>query len=106
MAISSPFWGFMTMMDTFLAFFLLQHLVSQLLRIFLYIHIQADVKIIARYGFNPVLCGILYLHTLCIGHGEYLSVHSFQIFLVFYFQADNALVVSPVNPKTLDARLS
>ena len=53
------------------------------------------MKIIARYGFNPVLCGILYLHALCVGHGEYLSVHSFQIFLVFYFQADDALVVSP-----------
>ena len=49
---------------------------------------------------------ILYLHALCVGHGEDASVHSLQIVLVFYLQADDALVVSPVNPRTLDARLS
>ena len=37
---------------------------GQLLRILLYVHIQADMKVISRYGFNPVLCGVLYLLSL------------------------------------------
>ena len=62
------------------------------------------MKVITRYGFNPVLCGILYLHAFGVGHGEYLSVHPFQIFLVLYFQADDTLVVSPGKPQDLGSQ--